>query len=137
LSPPVGVNVSASMSARSALGNDVGGPPPRETTRVGISCRMFENDQRVCGNRNQLPSANRICLSVGGGAPTIQPRTRGSLACASSGAAAVVCAAAGALPAMTMHTSSNDAAGGNSILFKAGSADLASAHSSRGRFGNP
>ena len=44
---------------------------------------MFENDQRVCGKRNQLPSAKRISLSGGGGEPTIQPIVTGSLARAS------------------------------------------------------
>ena len=56
---------------------------------------MFENDQRVCGNRNQLLSENRTSLSCGGGAPTIQPMVTGSLARAFSAGATVFWAAIG------------------------------------------
>src|SRR5688572_29823743 len=78
------------MSARSARGSTLTGPSPLATTLVGSSCRMFENDHRVCGKRNQLPSAKRISLSGGGGAPTIHPMVTGSLACASNACGMVV-----------------------------------------------
>lgn len=61
-------------------------PFPRATTRVGTNCRIFENDHRVSGKRDELPSENRMILSAGGGLPTIHRIAAGSLALASRGA---------------------------------------------------
>src|SRR5260370_33674298 len=76
----------ASMSVRSALGNSLTAALPRATTRVGTNCRILENDQRLCGKREKLPSAKRIVLLGAGGEPAIHPIATGSLALASSGA---------------------------------------------------
>ncbi len=81
---PVGRNVTASRSVRSALGSGTTAAGPRETTLVGTSRRMFEYDHRVRGKRKALPSANWISLSAGGGEPTIHCSTAGSLEAASS-----------------------------------------------------
>src|SRR5689334_20751334 len=59
---------------------------------------MFENDQRSFGNVYIPPSSKRTCLSGGGGAPCIQPITRGSLAKASSGGGSAA-VSAGMVPA--------------------------------------
>src|SRR5688572_27349538 len=59
---------------------------------------MCEYDQRVCGKRNQLPSANLMTLSGGGGEPIIQPIVTGSLARASRACGAGVCMADRVVP---------------------------------------
>ena len=78
--PGNGVNISASISPRSATGNARTGIGPRATSAVGTSRRKFEKLQRNCGNRQALPSLMRTSLSGAGGAPAIQPWWAGSLA---------------------------------------------------------
>ena len=50
----MGMKLTPSMSLRSARGNGLTGPAPRETPTLGISSRQCEKLQRHCGKVKKL-----------------------------------------------------------------------------------